>query len=781
MEDFTKSMKNGRGPQVDRGAPDKGQGRLTKWAQQQRATADGALAEGEETAMVSSHHGHHGSSSFVAPRAGSPRPRRRWRPALVHRRFLVLEVTYVSTRNGRGCREKVLMALEQQGPQEDTDTAPTAAAAAAAGEEATVNLPADDHGEGTGMAQQRKITLLGDWYDCEVEPGDGVHVLFPMPAAAAGEGSGMEEEASRDVVVDNASGRLVVVHPDILVSPTKVAETVACARKAVLQSRLASDASKSKAAVMGNLKHELFETSLLAAAAAAAAPGWQGQGGGGGRRGGGRQDGGGGGAPPLLTPQYMAELVDRIVVSQLEALYGAGFDEDAARGELLSVSGSILDWHRSFLVRNGGGGGGSSGLRGPPHSGGGGGGRSPGSGRSNASAAGGNSGGMASLTSDGAMAATVAVSRVLATEDDVWSPVLGLKGIMDATVEAVVEPLVGGGGDGGGGAPSLVMPVEVKTGKRIGEANSSHRAQQVMLYTLLLRMRYGHDASTRGLLVYTAADGLHTELVSPVAAEIRALILARNRLATGMNEIGRVGLVGGDADGGGGGGGGATLPPVIRRPRECGICFQNSECMLYHRAAEGGDADSSGLEPGVFDSKVGHLSEAHLAFFSRWDRTIDLEAKIGEQARHHPTVRRTMWQESGPDRESRTQKCMSGLVWLGERERDEGFGFEAAGEAAAVAAAAVGGASNAGSKRFTHVFSREWAVPEGIAAATGGGVSAGGGGVPASGAAAAAAAATAAPPGQDNGGGNSGTPAACSERPRWAKPLKDLSLSVGGG
>ncbi|CAN0534709.1 unnamed protein product, partial [Ectocarpus sp. 8 AP-2014] len=102
------------------------------------------------------------------------------------------------------------------------------------------------------MAQQRKITLLGDWYDCDVEPGDGVH------------GSGMEEEASRDVVVDNASGRLVVVHPDILVSPTKVAETVACARKAVLQSRLASDASKSKPAVMGNLKHELFETSLLA-------------------------------------------------------------------------------------------------------------------------------------------------------------------------------------------------------------------------------------------------------------------------------------------------------------------------------------------------------------------------------------------------------------------------------------------------------------------------------------------------------------------------------------
>lgn len=37
---------------------------------------------------------------------------------------------------------------------------------------------------------------------------------------------------------------------------------------------------------------------------------------------------------------------------------------------------------------------------------------------------------------------------------------------------------------------------------------------QVMLYTLLLRMRYGHDASTSGLLVYTAADGLHTGKLS---------------------------------------------------------------------------------------------------------------------------------------------------------------------------------------------------------------------------------------------------------------------------
>lgn len=72
-----------------------------------------------------------------------------------------------------------------------------------------------------------------------------------------------------------------------------------------------------------------------------------------------------------------------------------------------------------------------------------------------------------------------------------------------------------------------------------------------------------------------------------------------------MAKVNRVGLLGGGGDVVGGGG--AVLPPVIRRPRECGLCFQNSECMLYHRASEGGDDESSGLDRGVFDKKVGFV------------------------------------------------------------------------------------------------------------------------------------------------------------------------------
>lgn len=457
-DNFTRSMSRSRqggheGNKVT--ASEKGHVRPTEWLQQSQKGVQGSHgakggARGEAAAAIA-------GKSLVSRKASSRLSP--FAPAIVHRRFLVLEVTYAFRR-----REKVLIAIEQLPPGwtvVDDDSVEQRAQA----------------GGSTGAAKERhQISLLGDWFDCDVEPGDVVHVLFPPLDDCDGASSKVDERmTSRHVVVDNASGGFLIVHPDILVSPTKVAETVICARKAVLQSRLASDASKSKAAVLGSLKHELFEASLLEAVAAArsaassttrsyahlspagaaAALAWGGQ-----------------RSTNLLTSQRMAMLVDRIVLSQLEALYGADLDEDTARRELLGVSEPILAWHRAFLAK-------------------------PESNGSISSSHGAHvrSGGFASMGSDEAPAARVSVSRVLATEDDVWSPVLGLKGIMDVTVEAVVQPLVGGGAsegrgagnragspalrmsDGGGTEGSLVMPVEVKTGKRIGDARIGHRAQ----------------------------------------------------------------------------------------------------------------------------------------------------------------------------------------------------------------------------------------------------------------------------------------------------------------
>lgn len=76
-----------------------------------------------------------------------------------------------------------------------------------------------------------------------------------------------------------------------------------------------------------------------------------------------------------------------------------------------------------------------------------------------------------------------------------------------------------------------------------------------------------------------------------------------------------------------------------------------------------------------------------------------------------------MWQQSSPERETRTNKCMSGLVWLGERNGDQTASLLPGSSAASATTddqkrqqrqrAGTG-------KRFLHVFSREWAIPEAL-------------------------------------------------------------------
>ncbi len=58
--------------------------------------------------------------------------------------------------------------------------------------------------------------------------------------------------------VDNTCG-LVIIHPDVLVTPTKIADSFSCSRKAVLSDRIRGGGASNEAAVMGNLKHQFIE------------------------------------------------------------------------------------------------------------------------------------------------------------------------------------------------------------------------------------------------------------------------------------------------------------------------------------------------------------------------------------------------------------------------------------------------------------------------------------------------------------------------------------------
>lgn len=84
--------------------------------------------------------------------------------------------------------------------------------------------------------------------------------------------------------------------------------------------------------------------------------------------------------------------------------------------------------------------------------------------------------------------AKMCINKLLEVEEHVWSPMYGLKGNVDATVQVALQE--------GKEQRTLTVPLEVKTGQN--NTNESHRAQTA-LYCLLLSDRYGTSETCRGI------------------------------------------------------------------------------------------------------------------------------------------------------------------------------------------------------------------------------------------------------------------------------------------
>lgn len=82
--------------------------------------------------------------------------------------------------------------------------------------------------------------------------------------------------------------------------------------------------------------------------------------------------------------------------------------------------------------------------------------------------------------------AIMSVNKLLDVEEHVWSPMYGLKGNIDATVQVTMRD--------DQGERTLTVPFEVKTGKN--SSNAAHVAQTAM-YNLLLSNRYGTLPQTK--------------------------------------------------------------------------------------------------------------------------------------------------------------------------------------------------------------------------------------------------------------------------------------------
>lgn len=79
----------------------------------------------------------------------------------------------------------------------------------------------------------------------------------------------------------------------------------------------------------------------------------------------------------------------------------------------------------------------------------------------------------------------MSINKLLDVEEHVWSPMYGLKGNIDATVQVIMQD--------DRGERTLTVPFEVKTGKN--SSNAAHVAQTA-LYNLLLSNRYGTVTSS---------------------------------------------------------------------------------------------------------------------------------------------------------------------------------------------------------------------------------------------------------------------------------------------
>ncbi|OSD07732.1 Dna2-domain-containing protein [Trametes coccinea BRFM310] len=253
----------------------------------------------------------------------------------------------------------------------------------------------------------------------------------------------------------------------------------------------------------------------------------------------------------------------------------------------------------------------------------------------------------------------LAIPHLYDVEEDIWSPTYGLKGKLDASVEAVVHDVDDCSTPFAKAAPqvkkhSSPMPFEIKTGRAV--AGMEHRAQ-TMLYTLLMGERYGAEVPS-GLLYYTQSE----EVVRVPAArnEIRALFVMRNEMAgyimrrlrttallTGLEDDDEDEKISAAAIE-------PFLPPTIDDNRTCGKCYALDTCMLYRKAVEEVVDDDSEITD-IYQLKTGHLTPDQAGFFKRWEALISLEEK--DLVR----FRKELWTMTADEREEKG-RCFGRMV-----------------------------------------------------------------------------------------------------------------------
>lgn len=235
----------------------------------------------------------------------------------------------------------------------------------------------------------------------------------------------------------------------------------------------------------------------------------------------------------------------------------------------------------------------------------------------------------------------MSINKLLDVEEHVWSPMYGLKGNIDATVQVTMQD--------DQGERTLTVPFEVKTGKN--SSNAAHVAQTA-LYNLLLSNRYGEHMGPMPLSALASANPLDLDVaygilyyletsdisrIPAIRNDIIHMIIQRNQLACYVRD--RI-----------------ELPPVLKEDHKCQKCYAQEPCFLYHKLVEDGQGERLNKKAKErYDELVKSLKPSDQDFMKMWDTLLTKEESDMMK------FRRELWTMLSTERE-KLGRCFSNVI-----------------------------------------------------------------------------------------------------------------------
>uniref|UniRef100_A0A7S1BTW1 DNA replication ATP-dependent helicase/nuclease n=1 Tax=Corethron hystrix TaxID=216773 RepID=A0A7S1BTW1_9STRA len=431
----------------------------------------------------------------------------------------------------------------------------------------------------------RCLHLCGEWFHTILRPGDSVHLTSL---------SGRWSTSSLPAVLrtDDADDLMLVVNPDLLLSPSNIVAAMSCPRSAVLRRRLGSSVLTSHYAAAGILRHDAVQLCAM------------------------RGD---------LSSIHL--VADDVVAAKADMLIGAQLQGGDVRQEIVEMAPQLKRFEDAYLAGNGR----MNGVN-PAHG-------------SISCEITGTYGVEESATSPelgltGNVDLTLAVSLAPMPSDKTS---LGQKSAVDTLMPLELKTGHTQQADAFhmGQLSLYVAMLRARHGSCRAAVNPRDRRA-------LVSDPSQNGMAPGGILLYLNGKGMVANHVVPSNREIKTLIGLRNNIADLIHAAARPrGVAEGEANDNDdehdddsnaqaldvSPATPAYLPDIID-VHTCQRCFVRHECMLYRRAEE---AAPSSRPPrplsqklgSFYKSSMGNLTDADVRYFNDWDRMLDLEGDGG--------------------------------------------------------------------------------------------------------------------------------------------------------